>query len=318
MHPLLKLFPCSVLLLLASCGYVGPVLPPSPQLPNTITDLAAIERGDKIIVTFTAPPRTTDGVAITHFSSIELRIGESKMLPVPLPPPSDKDDPQPKPIAYEFPAADYIGNRIALSVHAAVKKTGHYSAWSNTATLEVIAPLATPVVHAEGSAGGIVLTWEASDDAQYRIERQGPANKQPLDLATSNEPRYVDVSAQYDTEYHYIVTAKKGAAESLPSRELVFSAADKYPPAVPSGITALAGPDAINLAWQRNTEPDLQGYFVYRSTDNGVYAKQGAMISLPSYVDRNIEHGKTYSYKISSIDKTGNESAQSAAVEAQY
>jgi hypothetical protein len=308
----------SFLLFLAGCGYVGPVLPPSPEIPSTITDLSVVERGDKILITFTAPPRTTDGVAITHFAAIDLRVNTAKIYAVDLPPPSDRDDPQPKPIAYSIPVADFTGQRISVSVQTAMKKTGHFSAWSNTGVLDVVQPLGQPVVHAEGSATGIVLNWPASDDAQYRIQRQGVADKLPVDLATVNENHYVDVSAQYDTDYRYTVTAQKGSAESLASEPLTFSAKDIYPPAVPTGLTVLAGPDGIDLAWQRNAEPDLQGYYIYRSADNGPYIRQGGLINLPTFIDHITEHGKTYSYKISAADKRANESAQSSPAVAQY
>ena len=304
--------------LAAGCGYVGPVLPPSPEIPTPITDLAAIERGDKILVTFTTPSRTTDGVAITHFSYIELQVNETRIYSVDLPSPSDRDDPQPKAISYTIPVSDFTGRHIAVTAHAAVKKSGHFSAWSKPAVLNVLTPLTQPVVKAEASAAGIVLDWPASAAAQYRIQRQGPSDKQPIDLATVNETHYVDVSAQYDTEYRYTVIAKQENAESLPSEPLTFSAKDIYPPAVPAGLTVLAGPDAIDLSWQRNAEPDFQGYYVYRSTNNGPYERQGAINSLPTYVDHNVEHGKTYTYKITALDKKNNESAQSAAAETQY
>lgn len=315
----------SVILFTAGCGYVGPVLPPSPQIPATITDLSAIERGDKIMITFSTPPRTTDNVGIARFSEIDLRIGPEQQPPesakaysVPLPPPSDRDDPQPKGIAYSIDTSDWIGQHVAISVRTSVKKSDHFSSWSRKAVLDVISPLQRPAVHAESSANGIVLTWPSTAGMQYQIQRQSPTDKQPMDLAIVNDGRYVDVSAQYDTEYRYTVTARKTSAESLPSEPLVFSAIDKFAPAVPTGLTALVGPDAIDLAWQRNTEPDLHGYYVFRSTNNGPFERQGDLVALPSYVDHNVEHSKTYSYKVSAIDKKANESAPSSPAEVQY
>ena len=40
------------------------------------------------------------------------------------------------------------------------------------------------------------------------------------------------------------------------------------------------------------------------------------MITIPSYSDHQVEHGKTYRYAVSAIDKSGNESARSGPVEA--
>ena len=313
------------LLFSSGCGYVGPVLPPSPQIPAAITDLAVVERGDKIIVTFNTPPRTTDSVAITKFSDIDLRVGPAEEPPdtaktyeVELPPPSDREDPQPKPITVPIPVSDWIGQHISVQVRTEVKKKGHFSAWSNKGGLTVIPPLDAPVVQADGSADGIVLTWTASDGTEYHIQRQGPNDKQPMEMATVPQGRYVDVSAQYDTKYTYLVTARKGAIESLPSQPAVISVVDKFPPATPTGLSVLAGPAEVNLAWQRNTESDLQGYYIYRSTNGGPFERQGGIVALPLYADHSVEHGKTYSYKISSVDKKANESGQSIAVEVQY
>jgi len=318
----LRLAFCVPFLLFAGCGYVGPVQPPSPEIPTVITDLALVERGDKIIATFNTPPRTLDSVAITKFSHIDLRVGPEdqppdadKSIEIEPPPPSDKEDPQPKPIAYSMDVTDYAGQRIAVFVRTAMKKNGHFSGWSNKAVLEVIPPLEKPVVHVEGSGSGIVLTWGVTAATQYRVQRQGPSDKQPVEIASVNENKYVDVSAAYDTEYHYIVTGKTGSAESLPSVPVEANFPDIYPPAVPAGLTAQIGPDAIDLAWQRDTESDLQGYYIDRSVNNGPFQRLGDLITLPTYTDHAVEHGKSYSYKISAIDKKGNQSAQSGVVE---
>lgn len=309
----------------AACGYVGPVLPPSPEIPTPITDVTAAERGDQIVINFTTPPRTTDGVAITRFSNIDLRVGpedqspdKDKSFDVEPPAPSDKDDPQPKPISYSIKVSDWVGQKLAVQVRTEVKTKGHFSSWSNKAVVQVIPPLTPPLVHVEANAKGFLLTWPAANGVTYRVQRQGPNDKQPLELATVAGGEYLDTSAQYDTQYSYVVTALEDRAESLPSEPVQFSAEDKFAPAVPTGLSVLAGPDEVNVAWQRNTESDLQGYFVYRSTDHGAYEKQDGLDQLPTYVDRKVEHGKTYSYKVSAIDKKGNESAQSAAAEVQY
>ncbi len=316
---------CVVLVCLTSCGYVGPVQPPSPEIPTRINDMAMVERGDKIIVTFTTPPRTVDGVAVTKFSHIDLSVGsadkppqDNKIISVEVPPSSDKEDPQPKPVEYSLDASSYIGELISASVRTAMKKSGHYSEWSKKAVIAVIPPLEKPVVSWQPSAAGIVLTWPQSAATQFQVQRQGPSDKQPVVIASVNENNYIDSSAAYDTDYRYIVTAKKSSAESLPSDAVTANFPDIYPPTVPSGLTALVGPDSIELAWQRSPENDLQGYDIYRSVNSGPFEKLGDLVNVPTFTDRSVEHGKTYSYKVSAIDKKGNLSSQSNAVEAQF
>ncbi|HJY05950.1 MAG TPA: hypothetical protein VJ323_06510, partial [Bryobacteraceae bacterium] len=57
-------------LLLSSCGYMGPVLPPSLHIPAAIKDLSVQEVGAKLNYQFTLPHETTDGVFVRKFDSI--------------------------------------------------------------------------------------------------------------------------------------------------------------------------------------------------------------------------------------------------------
>ena len=63
-------------------------------------------------------------------------------------------------------------------------------------------------------------------------------------------------------------------------------------------------------------EEDLNGYRVYRAEGNGAMEKIADVAAVPSYSDRKVEHGKTYHYAVSALDKTGNESARAGPVEA--
>jgi hypothetical protein len=316
---------------LAGCGYVGPVLPPSPLIPNAVTDLAVVERGDRLWITFRIPPRTTDQVAIKNFSEIDLRIGPAgtpfdfaswapaaKQYPVPLPPPNDPNDPQPVSISTQIPAAAFEGQHVIVAVRTAVKHD-RYSSWSNRVSLDVVAPLEPPAVTAKATAQGVALSWPAQRAGlTYRISRQSDADKQPIAVGTTDQSHFVDTAAQSDIEYRYTVVASQGSAESLPSSVVTITVIDTFAPAVPAGVTALPGPDSIEVSWQRSPEPDLQGYYVYRSVDGAPFERQGALVPLPAYSDRKIEHGKTYRYEISSVDKKSNESDKSAPAEAAF
>jgi fibronectin type 3 domain-containing protein len=84
---------------------------------------------------------------------------------------------------------------------------------------------------------------------------------------------------------------------------------------VPGGLHAAAAPNSIELAWERNTEPDLAGYRLYRAAADGAFEKIAEVSQVPSYSDHKVEHGKTYRYAVSAVDQSGNESARSAVVE---
>ena len=320
-----------VIFFASGCGYVGPVLPPSPEIPNTISNLTVTERGDELVIYFSTPPRTTDGLPIREFENLDLRVGPNvtpfdfarwaagaKPYDVRIPSPSDKDDPQPKPVSLQIPAADWQGQHVAIAVRSSLKRNDHFSAWSNRVVLDVVAPLQPPVVTWQGTSKGVVLNWKASPDTRYEVLRQGPSDKAPVDVGSANDGFFLDPSAQYDTSYSYSVVAKSGAAESLPSKIVVVNFPDKFPPAVPASITALAGPETIEVSWQRSPDSDLQGYFLYRSTNKGPYERQGTLINLPTYTDKQVQHGKTYSYEVSAVDQKGNESDRSNATEVSF
>jgi hypothetical protein len=318
-------------LLLGACGYVGPVLPPSPEIPAAVTNLTVVQRGDQIEIAFATPPRTTDSLAIREFSNIDLRVGQNvvpfdfnhwaasaKPYEVELPPANDRDDPQPHPVSLEIPVAEWQGQHVAIAVRTSTRKKDHFSAWSNRVVLDILAPLPSPEVHAEPTAKGIYVSWKASPDTRYEVFRQARSDKTPVDLGPSGDSFFLDANAQYDTPYAYTVVAKSGAAESLPSKPFLITAIDKFPPSVPASITALAGPSSIELSWQRSPESDLQGYYVYRSTNNGPPQRLGNLVNVPTFTDRQVEHGKTYSYRVSAVDQKGNESAKSSVAETSY
>lgn len=321
---------CSQLILLLGCGYPGPVLPPSPEIPPPVADLAAIERGDQIVITFHTPPRTTDNVPIKRFHEIELRIGPAllpfdfatwaataKQYPVEPPPPNDPADPQPIAMTQSISSEGLIGKHVTVAVRTSIKRGNDFSSWSNRVVLDVIPPLSPPAdLSAKASAGGVVLDWKAVDLAKdYRLLRQAPVDKAPVEIGNADQAHYVDTTSQFDVPYSYEVIAVNGNSESLASEAVAITPKDKFAPTVPSRVTALAGPESVELSWQRSPEADLAGYYVYRSVGDGPFERQGDLVNLPAFSDRKVEHGKTYRYQISSVDKSNNESARSAVTE---
>ena len=153
---------------------------------------------------------------------------------------------------------------------------------------------------------------------QYRIFRQGPGEENAAEIGTSATPDYVDGGAQYDIPYRYRVIAFKGLAESLSSNEVGITPKDIFPPSPPASITALAGPSSVEVSWQRSPEPDLKGYYVYRSVDGSQFVQAGGLLSVPTYSDRDVQHGKVYRYEVSAIDQKNNPSAKSASAEVTF
>lgn len=315
------------------CGYVGPVLPPSPQIPLAIANLTVVERGSQIEISFSTPPRTTDNLPIKKFSSIDLAVGpdvhpfdfetwsaSAREYELPPPPPNDPDDPQPIPMSKKISAAEWAGKQVAVAVRTSVRGDDHFSSWSNRVVLDVIPPLAPPDVQKPvATAKGVLLKWPSEGEGtEYRIFRQGPGEEHAVEIGTSITPDYVDTTSQYDISYRYSVVAFKALAESLPSEPVEITPADIFPPSVPASITALAGPDSIEVTWQRSPESDLKGYYLYRSVNGSPFTRVGGALSVPTYSDHDVEHGKMYKYEVSAFDQKGNESEKSAAAEVAF
>ena len=320
--------PCFLL----SCGYVGPVVPPSPQIPYPVSNLAVVERGNQLIITFTTPSHTTDALPIRQFSDIDLRVGPSvipfdferwaasaKQYEIPFSEENDPDEPRSLPVAKSLPVSEWQGKKIDVAVRTSVRKGEHFSQWSNRVSLEVIPPLSPPQVKCEATRNGYKLTWpEETAGIRYDVLRQGPGEKTPTPIGIAEKPEYVDTASQWDTSYTYQVIAKKGAAESLPSNSVEANHPDTFAPSVPASIVALAGPDSVEVTWARSPEADTKGYYVYRSTNGGPFERQGDLVTIPTFSDRKVEHGKMYRYAVSAVDGKNNISENSAPAEVAF
>ena len=109
---------------------------------------------------------------------------------------------------------------------------------------------------------------------------------------------------------------KAGASEAQSdlSDTQVVTPVDTFPPAVPTGLNAIATAESVELVWDRNTEADLAGYRLYRAPAAGAFEKLADIAEAPSYSDRKVESGKQYRYAVSAVDRLGNESARSEPV----
>src|SRR5215216_64077 len=92
-----------------------------------------------------------------------------------------------------------------------------------------------------------------------------------------------------------------------------FPIPDTTPPAAPTNLGASALGQTVNLTWTPNSEPDLAGYNVYRSTSPSVpltSAMNGAtLVASPSYTDSGLSYGTPYYYVVTAVDTSNNQSA---------
>jgi hypothetical protein len=89
-------------------------------------------------------------------------------------------------------------------------------------------------------------------------------------------------------------------------------------PAAPTGLTAATAGNTIVLDWNDNSESDLFGYYIYRSTTSGSGYKKLEYwpTAASTYTDTGVTGGITYYYKVTALDTSCNESGYSTQVSA--
>jgi hypothetical protein len=145
-------------------------------------------------------------------------------------------------------------------------------------------------------------------------------------LARSDSGTFSDAQFEFGKTYVYIIcsaiTVDGNALESDDSDPLIFTPVDTFPPSSPQDVVAAvtsATPDAapeVDLSWSINPETDLAGYRVYRSereSEPGQLVSPEVLLS-PAYRDTSVQPGGRYWYRITAVDRAGNESIPSAPV----
>lgn len=314
----------SAALVLSGCGYIGEPMVPLLNIPNRVTNLAAVERGSAIIYQFDLPKLTTEG-KLAKIGKFEIRAGEA------IPGGFNADEWAGKASRFEaeaddhghvlsqIPAALWVGKEMILGVKV-YGVNGRDAGWSNFATVPVVKPLTTPIdVQTTAVAEGVRVIWQGLA-GQYRLFRRVGEDPALTLMATVETNEWLDTTTEYDKQYTYLIQAAQKTgdvfAESEISAGKSITPLDKFPPAVPVGLNAIAATQNIELVWERNTEPDLAGYRLYRALSDGRLEKFADIQDAPSYSDHKLESGKRYRYAISAVDKLGNESKLSEPVEA--
>jgi hypothetical protein len=210
---------------------------------------------------------------------------------------------------------------------------------SNQVHVPLIGTLPAPAnLNAQVTARGVVLSWmndapaltQADLRYVYRVYRRQEGTAKPtlageVPPGTGQTLTFTDSTIEWQKRYEYhvdavtVITKEGKPSIEVPgedSPEVKVFANDIFPPAVPSGLQAVASgpgqPPFIDLVWAPDSEADLAGYNVYRREDNRPPVKVNSeLVKTPAYRDTTVVPGKTYFYSVSAVDVYGNESARS-------
>jgi hypothetical protein len=221
---------------------------------------------------------------------------------------------------------------------------------SNVFTARIYSPPGAPSdVHVSVTKSAMTLSWSESlpsgaapKTAGYRVYRaevDPGVESAPQDLSqaklispltmqgSSSTPEFSDTRFEFGHAYLYSVRAVAqyggDAIESADSAPVVVTARDTFPPATPVGLEAAiipATPEApahVELSWAISSEGDLAGYDVYRSDREDTSGERinREVLPSPTFRDISVVPGRRYFYRVSAVDRAGNESPFSSTVQ---
>jgi hypothetical protein len=194
------------------------------------------------------------------------------------------------------------------------------------------------------SWGESLATGAAPKAAGYRVyraeiepgEKPAPQDLSQVKLKSPatmqgffSSPEFNDTRFEFGHTYLYKVRAiaqfGTDAIESADSTPVVVTPRDTFPPAAPVGLEAaviLATPEApayVELSWAISPEGDLAGYRVYRSDrdDTPGESVNREILPSPTFRDISVVSGRRYFYRVSAVDRAGNESPLGSTVQAE-
>ena len=285
-------------------------MPPFANVPAPVSNLAAVQRGDKIVAQFTVPTLTTEAQPIKPPVTLELHIGDRRFTPVAVTGGNAR---------YEIPSKDWAGTEVGITARA-VGANGKASNWCTPFRVAVVAAPDVPHnVAAESTAKGVRLTWQAKGGHFHVLRQAAKETGFTVVGADVTQPEWVDATAEFGKTYSYLVQTfvpLPGGREAESDLPEALSVTPEAPlPGVPAGLRAVAGAASIELSWDTPEGIAPAGYRVYRAAGDGQFAKIGEAGAAPAYSDRAVEAGKVYRYTVCAIDATGREGARSAPVE---
>jgi hypothetical protein len=264
--------------MLTACATIGPPQPPSLDLPKPPTDLRATRKGDRVLLTWTAPSFTTDRQIIRSLGPTKIcRRLEAELSPCGTP--AGEAAPQPIPKGMKSPNPKVLGSytdslpeqiqsdapSAFLSYAIEVLNAGGRGAGlSNQVRVSSARTLPPPVdFSARVSGQGVVLSWKSVLPSQaatqpahytYRVYRRSEGSAEQIlagEVPAGTEPSLTitDSNIEWEKTYEYHAeTVTLVAQENKPmvhvegddTPEIRVFTHDVFPPAVPSGLQAVS------------------------------------------------------------------------------
>jgi hypothetical protein len=169
-----------------------------------------------------------------------------------------------------------------------------------------------------------------NDPALFNIYRKSkgeefaflPVNPEPVPQGP-----FRDGGLENGKEYEYIVRAlrnfKGTLIEGLPSPVVIGTPEKFLPPSQPTGLIGIMRREGdktgVELRWNRNPEPDVAGYDLYRQemgTDDSAKVNS-RLLTEPYFFDTTADPRKAYLYRLKAVDNSPRRNQSQFSLEAE-
>jgi hypothetical protein len=153
----------------------------------------------------------------------------------------------------------------------------------------------------------------------FQVYDTGPIPRR-LSARPLVDPPYTDTRIEWGAERCFalrtVQTTGGLTMESEASEPACVTFADTFPPAAPTGLTAVAADGAISLIWNASPEQDAAGYLVLRAVAPAQTPVRVTPTPIPETTFRDtVAAGVRVIYAVQAVDTAGNVSPLSSPIE---
>ncbi|MBV8201041.1 MAG: hypothetical protein JOZ15_10510 [Acidobacteria bacterium] len=319
----------------AACGKEGPPTPPLRAVPAPVKDLAAHQRGNRVLLSFSYPQTTPGGQALNGVTKVE--IYEAIIQPPPPPKASGKTRAG-SGTAGTGTAGKNTGGTGTGGAATGAASTAGAGATAGGAAGTAAGGVAAASPGSAGAAPGAAGTSLAGAAAGTAAAGAGTATATPAAAAApeSLDPRVFEnlaklrltltgkdlgsatlgrllvadlplpeplpATAEGGTTRDYAVRTygPKGDRSALSNQAPLKP---KAPPQPPEGVTAAGQADGILVEWK--PVPGAGGYAVYRRAATERFSSKPLAVVRPPetrYLDQTARFGQSYIYSVTAVD----------------
>lgn len=266
--------------------------------PTTPTGLTATSTGpDTVNLSWSA---SSDNIGVTGYNVYRNGIKLSGM-PVAATSYNDSGLTASTSYSYKVTAVDAAGNESGQSTAATA---------TTNAPPDTTPPAVPTGLTATPGDSKVTLSWTANTsdpDLQGYNVYQGATKLTSSPITATS---YIIASGLTNGSMYYFSVSSVDLSGNESAKTTTYATPqDTTPPDVPTGLTATVGDTKVTLQWSAVTNSDVAGYNLYRDS----IKVNSSPIPATTYTDTGLINGTTYSYRVSAVDLTGNESAKSTA-----